>query len=489
MKDWTSLTYFCKPLLILSAVSLLGACSTNAATGRSQFAGLMSPDQELQVGASEHDKIVKQFGLYKDPKLQAYVDKIGARVSKQTERPDVQYKFFILDSPIVNAFALPGGYIYISRGLLALANSEAEVAGVLSHEIGHVTGRHSAERYSHGVLTSIGAAVISAAVDSSGVSQALSVGGNLYMSSYSRSQENEADSLGIRYLSRGGYDTKAMSSFLHEMQNQSALDKRAKGQSGSDYNYFSTHPATADRVAKTMQESKQYPAGGDWDKQEHLKMIEGLPYGDSAEQGFTKGQSFYHPDIGFTFTAPNGFEIVNQPSQVVAVSRSTGAAMIFDLASSKGIADPVTYMSQIWLEGKRNDLKVEQTTVNGMKTAMAAFNGQVNGKAATIRLMAIQWSPERYARFQIAVPNGASSAMVEDMKRASYSLRRLSDKEKASLKPNRIHIVAAKSGDTVGSLARKQAFTELSEERFRVLNGLAPAEQVKAGEIYKLVVN
>ena len=257
IKDWTLSKKICKPLLMCSAIALLAGCSTNAATGRTQFAGLMSPQQETQVGASEHEKIVKQFGLYKNSKLQSYVTEIGKRVSVNTERADVQYKFFVLDSPIVNAFALPGGYVYISRGLMALSNSEAELAGVLAHEIGHVTARHSAERYSHGVVTSLGAAVIAAAVDSTGVSQALGLGSNLYMSSYSRSQENEADSLGIRYLSKGGYEPKAMSSFLNAMQNQSAVDSKAKGEKSGGANYFSTHPATADRVAKTRNESAQ----------------------------------------------------------------------------------------------------------------------------------------------------------------------------------------------------------------------------------------
>ncbi|MCB1531479.1 MAG: M48 family metalloprotease [Alphaproteobacteria bacterium] len=487
-QECTLLRRIYKPLLLSASVLSLAACSTNAATGRSQFAGLMSPQQEKQVGASEHENIVKQYGLYKDAKLQAYVDSVGARIAKDTERSDVQYKFFIIDSPIVNAFALPGGYVYVSRGLLALANSEAELAGVMAHEVGHVTARHSAERYSHGVVTSLGAAVLSAAVGKQGVSQALSVGGNLYMSSYSRSQENEADSLGIRYLSRGSYDPRAMSFFLSSLQAQSALDSAISGDA-QGFSYFSTHPATSDRVAKTQGEATQFPPGGDWGREKHFDMISGMTYGDSAEQGFARGNTFYHPSMRFAFDVPNGFEIVNQPTQVIAASKSTGAIMAFDLVSSQGFSDPSAYLTQQWLKGEGDIRGLQKITVNGMKGATAEFSGTVNNRAATIRLIAIQWSADKYARFQIAIPQGSSASLVEALKTASYSFRRLSEKEAGALKPDHIRIVTAKAGDTLSSLAAKQSFPSHREEHFRVLNGLKPGEAVQAGGVYKIVTH
>lgn len=480
---------FYKPLLMWAALLSLVACSTNPATGRNQFAGFMSPQQELQVGASEHENIVKEFGLYDSPTIKAYVNEIGARIAKDTERPDIKYKFFVLDSPIVNAFALPGGYVYISRGLLALANSEAEVAGVLAHEVGHITARHSAERYSHGVVTSLGAAIASAAIGSQAASQALSLGGNLYMSSYSRSQENESDSLGIRYLARAGYDTRAMSSFLAAMQAQSALDKKIKGKKGTDLSYFSTHPATANRVEKTREETEQFAPGGTWGRDNHFNKISGITYGDSAKQGFARGSTFYHPYMRFAFTAPDGFEIVNQPSQVLAVSKPTGAVMAFDFAGSQGFSDPSRYLSEQWIKGQQNIRGLQKVTVNGMPAATAEFSGKVNNRPATIRLVAVKWSDDRYARFQIAMPDGTASNIIEGMKRASYSLRRLSSTEAKAIQPDHIKIVTAKPGDTVATLARKQVFKERQEERFRVLNGLNLSEQIQAGGRYKIVSN
>lgn len=487
---WTFLPRFIKLLFVMVvSAGLLGGCSTNPATGKSQFTGLMSPQQEVSVGAQEHEKIEQQFGFYDNPAVVAYVREIGARVSQKTERSDVQYKFYVLDSPIVNAFVLPGGYVYVSRGLLALANNEAELAAVLSHEIGHITGRHSAERYSTGVLTSLGAAVISAAVDNSTLSQALGLGSNLYLSSYSRGQENEADTLGLRYMTRGGYDARAMSTFLNSLQQQTALESRIEGKSGAPaFSYLSTHPATSERVNKTMAEAGQYPQGGNVNHERYLGAVDGMIYGDSAKQGFARDQIFYHPEIGFTFTAPNGFQIVNQPGQVVAVSQQAGSVIVFDMVGHGGVSDPYTFLTQKWMQ-KESVGAPERITINGMNAATASFPGSVDGRPVTIRLVAIQWSDKTMARFQIAIPQNAGAGLVDALKKTTYSFRKLSAQEKQNLKPYTLDVVTAGSGDTVASLARRQPYTSLQEERFRVLNGMAPGEGVQAGRKYKIVVD
>lgn len=469
---------------LLLAVAPLAACSTNPATGKTQFAGLMSPSQELQVGASEHEKVIQQFGEYEDANVQNYVREIGRKVTQETERPEVEYKFFVIDSPIVNAFALPGGYIYVSRGLLALANSEAELAAVIAHETGHITARHSAERYSHGVLASLGAAVISTAVGSDGVSQALGVGSNLYLSSYSRGQENEADSLGLRYMTRGGYDANAMSSFLSSLQNQSELDSRIEGRNSSAVSYFSTHPATTERVTLTSSQAGGYPPGGEVGTEKHLSVVNGLIYGDSPDQGFIRGQSFLHPGMGFGFDVPAGFTLHNQPSQVVATSAS-GGVIVFDMATNNASADAFAYLTQAWLQDEVQG--AERISVNGMNAATAQFPGTVNGAPVNVRVIAVQWGPNHFARFQLAIPKNASAAMIEDLKKSSYSFHRLSDSEKQGLKPYRVHVVTASGGDTVGSLAARQPFDKMNEERFRVLNGLAAGQNVVAGKQYKII--
>ena len=472
-------------LIVIFLSLVLGACSTNPATGKNQFTGLMPAAQEEQIGASEHQKIIAQFGLYNEPGLQSYVSQVGAKLARNTERPDVNYKFFVLDSPIVNAMALPGGYVYISRGILALANNEAEMAAVMAHEIGHVTARHSAERYSHGVVTSLGAAVLSAALDSGGASQALGVGSNLYMSSYSRGQESEADSLGMRYMTRAGYDPSAMTAFLTSMQNESALES---GGSGNSFNYFSTHPATPQRVAQSRQEEQKYPRGGETNRDTYLSQINGMTYGDSIDQGIIRGRSFYHPVMGFTFTVPQGFKIVNQPDKVAAISEQTGAVIIFDMVRRSPGVSAQDYVERGWMKDA-NIGASEATSVNGRNAATVGFNGAVNGKPMNIRLMAIEWSPGQFARFQIAIPQNASSGLVNDLKRASYSLRSLDDSERTSIKPYQVHTVIAGPSHSVENLAASMPQADRKVERFRVMNGLNTGENITAGQRYKIIVS
>ncbi len=464
----------------------LAACSTNPATGQSQFTALMSPAQENEVGAQEHEKVIAQFGLYENKAVQDYVSAVGRKVVVDTERPDVEYKFFVIDSPIVNAFALPGGYIYVSRGLLALANNEAELASVLGHEAGHITGRHSAERYSRSVVTSLGTSILSAAIGQAGVSQALGLGSDLYLKSYSRSQENEADTLGIRYMSRAGYDPHASTAFLQSLQDESALDAKIKGDGAPEASYFSTHPATADRVEKTRAEVANLPAGV-VNRDEYLQHINGMVYGDSSRQGFARGQDFYHPGFGFTFKAPQGYEIVNTSNEVVMVSKK-GAAAIFDMAGRENGMDALTYMTQVWMVNEKNLKSPERIKINGMNAAAAGFSGTVNGQLATIRLVAIEWSPGLFARFQIAIPSGTSAEMVDDLKRTTYSFRAMSAEEKRDVRPYTIQLIEASGRDTAASLARKMPFSDFQLERFSVLNGLPVGAAIEPGRRYKIIM-
>ncbi len=487
MKSFGNLTH--KVLLPVAALVMLAACSVNPATGEQQFTAFMSPAQEQQVGAQEHNKIIRTFGVYEDQSFNAYVNQIGQKVAQNTERGDVNYTFTVLDTQMVNAFALPGGYIYVSRGLMAQANSEAELAAVIAHEIAHVTARHSAERYSQGVLTTLGAGLISAATDSSLASQAAGIGSNLYIKSYSRSQEHQADELGVRYLHRAGYSTEAMAQFLANLQQHSAFEARlsGRGQPGGVFNYFSTHPETGDRVQQSVSHTRDFPPNaGVVNRDGYLQRLDGVTYGYSAKHGFVRGNDFWHPDMGFTFSVPDDFTISNQPTQVLATSRS-GAAIIFDAGGAPSAVDPYNYLTQVWMQGEPLQ-NAERITINGMQAASAAFTGNVNGRPMTVRLVAIQWAPDRFFRFQMAIPQGAGQALVEDLKRTTYSFRRMTASEKQSIRPYRLDIVTAGAGDTVASLARRMAFDDLKEERFRVLNNLSAGEQVRAGQLYKVVV-
>lgn len=480
---WTVL----KPISKYSfmAVIFLAACSTNPATGDRQFTALLPASSEAQVGAQEHSKVEAQFGKFMTGPIADYVNRIGQKVAANTERSDVQYKFYVIDSPMVNAFALPGGYIYISRGLLTLANSEAELAAVIGHEIGHVTARHAAERMSQGTIVGLGAAVLGAASGNQAIGQAASTGANLYLSSYSRGQEHQSDELGVRYLSRAGYNPQAMADFLQSLDAQSKLDAKQAGKNGSGFNYFSTHPLTAERVQQARAEASNFPANATDNRPAFLRMINGLTYGDSADQGFARGNRFYHPPLGFTFTVPSGSQISNGATQVVA-NHPNGTVVIFDVAKSQ--SDPMTYLRQSWLKGEAA-AQVENITVNGMRGATAAFSGSVQGRPVTVRLVAIEWKAGEIYRFQMAIPKGVSNAFITELKETTYSLRRMTDVEKNSVKPKRLIVLEARAGETIQSMAAKMDLEGNREEQFLVLNGMNPSDRIIAGQPYKIVID
>ncbi len=476
---------FLKPLFTLLALAVV-ACTVNPATGEKQFTGLMPEGQESSIGASEHQKVHETYGDFIEGPIADYVNRIGQKVAKGTERPDVQYKFHVIDSPIVNAFAVPGGYIYVSRGLLALANSESEMAGVIAHEIGHITARHAASRMSQGVLAGLGASVISVLTGSNAVGQIANVGSDLYIKSYSRGQEDQADQLGVRYLARAGYDPNSMASFLASLDAQTRLDKRLAGKSeGAGSNYFSTHPVTAERVKHAHAEAVGFPDGPRViNRDVYLSMINGLTYGDSEAQGFVRGDNFYHTKMGFTFHVPKGFAVDNSPSEVIA-AHPNGSVLIMDAGRDDQGRDPLSYITDNWMKGKSAQ-SPQSITINGLRAATGAFAGSANGNPVLIRVVAIEWKPSQFFRFQMAIPQGADTQTVEELKRTTYSFRAMSEQERAAIHPLKVRTFAAQAGMSVASAAAKMDFSDYKEERFRVLNGLGNGNLVP-GQIYKVI--
>lgn len=479
-----------KTFLIVQCLLIggLSACSTNPATGEKQFTALMPPSQEAAVGAAEHEKVEAQFGKFMTGPIATYVNEVGQRVARNTERSDVQYKFYVIDSPVVNAFAIPGGYVYVTRGLMSLANNEAELAGVLAHEIGHITGRHSAARASQGTIVGLGAAIASAVIGNSAVSQLASVGSDLYIKSYSRGQESEADTLGVRYLDRAGYDTRALATFLSSLQMETALQAKISGKDGNVPEYFSTHPLTQDRVVQANAESAKYPAGSaELNRNSYLARLDGLTYGDSPDQGFVRGNTFYHPELGLKFSVPDGCPIQNMPQQVVAQCRD-GSIIAFDAVGDSQRRDPYTLLTQIWAQGKQLD-NPENITVNGKRGATGGANGTVNGQSMRLQLVVVEWEPGKYYRFTMALPSGASAATVDALKRTTYSLAPLSASEASSLRPPRIKVFTASGGDTVQSIAARIPLPDYKVERIQVLNGLNPTQSLVAGQKYKTIAD
>ena len=468
---------------------VLAGCTVNPATGDRQFTAFMSPDQEVRIGAAEHEKIMQLFGgSVKDQQVVNYVESIGKDSVPYTERPEVDSKFYVLDSPVVNAFALPGGYVYVSRGLVGLANTEAQLASVVGHEIGHITGRHSAERYSQSILASLGTSVLGAAVDTPGATDLARLGSQLYLSSYSREQENQADDLGIRYIARAGYDPLAASRFLTSLKRQADLTAKMKGKEGQGgFGFFATHPKTENRVQDASNIALATQASARRvNRDKHLNVIDGMIYGNSPEQGFAVGDRFVHPKLGITFTVPEDFEFINNPAEVLAVSENDGI-IIFDGAPNSGDVDTHTYLTRIWM-GDETLQNVETIDINGKEAVTASFRGTVRGKSSNIRVVAIRWSQKRFYRFIMAIPQAASEDVLQGYKRTTYSFRELTAQDKRDYQPRRIKVITAQPDDTVNALAARQAFEDFSEDWFRVLNGMEPQEDLKTGERYKLVI-
>lgn len=486
-----------RPLRQLAAAALLLAgfilagCTTNPATGESSFTGFMSTSEENRIGQQSHPEILKEFGgAYGTPQLQGYIQTLGTSLAANSERKDVKYTFTVLDSPIVNAFAVPGGYIYITRGLLALANNEAEVAGVLSHEIGHIVARHSAQRYSEGMLAQIGVIGLGILTGSQGLTNLAGYGAQAWLQSYSRDQEFQADQLGVRYLSRASYDPQAMAAFLQSLEDDAKLEATIEGhpETADQFNIMQTHPRTTDRVERAIQEAKATTPVPDpkLERDVYLDHIDGILYGDDPKEGVIHGRQFSHADLRLAFTAPQGFQLANS-SDAVQGKGPNSTAMIFDggrLANTGSMSD---YISNVWAAKIRLQ-SLESMTVNGMEAATATASGNTDSGPVFLRLVAIRYDASTIYRFIFLSPTQNAGAADAGFRQAAASFRKLSASEAAQIKPLRVRVVTVKPGDSVSSLARSMAFDDYQEQRFRVLNGLAANDTLVAGQRVKLIV-
>ncbi|HEX6141949.1 MAG TPA: M48 family metalloprotease [Geminicoccaceae bacterium] len=488
--------------LLLPGLGLLPACSqvTNPATGEREYTA-MSPAQEAEIGAEQHPLILQQFGgEYPDPELQAYVDEVGSRLAAASELPDLDFTFTLLNSDVANAFALPGGYVYITRGILTLAENEAEVAGVLGHEIGHVTGRHSAQRQTQaqtagilGTLGTVAAAILFGQTGAELAQQAAGIGAQAYVASYSRDQELEADTLGIRYLKGAGYDPTAMATFLEKLDALSGLERAIAGQEGDPASsWFATHPRTLDRVEDAIA-AVEGGADGRIARQAHLARIDGMVYGPDPSQGFVEGDTFVHPELGFAFEPPPGFQIQNTPSAVLGKDRE-GRLMIFTLARTEG-RDLTSYVAGPGLREIAQQFQAEVSAprgvqtfrVNGLPAASASATLRKNGGTGDIGLAAVDAGSAAY-RFVFLTSGNMSREAARAFQQTVQSFRTLSREEAAAYQPRRIQVVRAEGGRDVDAYVRRMDVEAAPAERFQVLNRLALQDGLSPGEEIKLIV-
>jgi predicted Zn-dependent protease len=473
----------------------LAGCSVNPATGEQSFTGFMSPKDEARIGAEEHPKALRQFGgVYKERDLDAYVRRVGESLAAVSDRPDIRFTITLLNSDVVNAFALPGGYVYVTRGILALAENEAEIAGVLAHEIGHIVARHSAQRYSGAVATNLGLAILGIGAQVVGAPPGIGeLSGTLaqgYLMKFSREQELESDMLGVCYLVRAGYDPNAMTSFFRKLKAHSALQAKISGRKDADnFDIMATHPRTTDRIAQAINLARTAPVSRPRvARKTYLNHIDGMLFGDDPKQGVIKGRTFVHPDLRFSFTVPNGFVLQNGASQVGAKG-PLGALIVFDIARNAMASDTKTlnnYLAYTWGKGLRL-INVERITINGLEAVTAEARVNASGGARDLRLIAIRGEGDRIYRLRFLTPPQLTGKLAADLQRTTNSFRRLSVAQAAAVKPLRVRIVNVGSARQIAGLVKRMPFDKYDRQWFETLNGLAAGQIPLAGNLAKVV--
>jgi len=483
-------------VLAVAGASSIALIGTDSMAPRAEALAMQAQSitaQEKQQGAEAHPKLLEEFGgAYQVPQT-GYVVQIGKNIAVQSGLGNARDDFTVtlLNSPVNNAFAIPGGYVYVTRQLLALMNDEAELAGVLGHEVGHVAARHSEKRQKAaqrnsiiGLLGQIGAAVLlgDGAAGQLG-QQIFGTGSQLLTLKYSRKQEEQADDLGVRYLSQAGYDPQALSSMLGSLAAQQAIDARAQGgDARSVPEWASTHPDPARRVARAASVARTF-SGTTRNRDVFLTRLDGLLYGDDPKQGVVQGREFLHPELGLKFAVPQGFAMQNGTTAVTINGQSAQAQ--FTIGRFSG--DLSRYVDQAFAAiagNQRVDYgQIERTTVNGLPAAYATARVSANRQLVDVTVFAYQFASDRAYHFVALTPAGQGGVFAP----MYQSVRRLAGAEAAQIKPRRVRIVTVQRGDTIQRLAARMAYDELKAERFMALNGLSSSSAITPGQKVKIV--
>ena len=483
----------------LKTLALLSAAIPFALTGCATMGGAI-PDpsapisqSEAQQGAEAHPQIMQEFGGPMTGPYAAYVEQVGKNIAMQSGLGNARDSFTVslLNSSVNNAFAIPGGYVYTTRQLVTLMNNEAELAAVLGHEVGHVAARHSQRRQAkatqNSLLGAAGAILSGILLGNSGlgqqISQGLLQGSQLLTLKFSRSQELEADKLGVQYLNTAGYDPHAMATVLQSLAMQNALDASLQGrQNATVPEWASTHPDPAGRVQNAL--SLAGAGTGVTNRDTFLARIDGLTYGDDPAQGVIEGNQFIHPELRLSFAAPNGFYMVNG-TRAVSITGQSGQGQLTTAPYSGNLE---SYVRQVFAGLSENQQlapqSIQRTTVNGLPAAYGTARVNSEGSQVDVVVFAYEFSNSQAYHF-LTISQAGRSEVFSPM---FNSMRRISANEAAQVVPRVLDVVTVGSGDTVQSLASRMAYSTAQEQRFRVLNGLSSGETVRPGQKVKIVV-
>jgi predicted Zn-dependent protease len=476
-----------KRLIPAALLAFVTACATNPVTGQRQFT-LMSEAQEIGIGRESDPQIKAEMGIYNDPELQKYVSDIGMRLARLSERPNLPWQFTVVDQPAVNAFAVPGGFIYLTRGILPFLADEAELAGVLGHEIGHVTARHSAQQYTRalgGQLLLTGVGVFVPAARPFGQISETALG--LLFLKHGRDDELQSDQLGAKYEIAGGWDPEGVPGMLSTL---GRLNEAAGERKGIP-NFLSTHPEPLARVKEiqpTIQQLKAAQPGKlVTDRDALLRRIDGVIYGDNPEQGITRGSTFLHPPLRFRLDFPDQWQIANSPQQVVAKAPNADVFLVLQVVTKPlGGSVQEIALANMQQAGFRA-VQGERATIDGLEAFIGGYQGTIEGLGPVYsRAAHIAYDGKIYLIAGIVSADifaQADPAFTATIR----SFRRLSASEAESIRPNRVDLHVVRPGDTWAALAERSRGA-ISAETLAVMNQHAPGSQPAVGARVKIVV-
>jgi len=440
-------------------------------------------NRQTEIAREQHPKILATYGgEYSNETLERMVAKVVGNLTTVAGNPSQLYRITILNSPNVNAFALPGGYLYVTRGLLALANDSAELAAVLAHEMGHVTSNHGIQRQQAEEADDVAVRVVNDVLGDPNLQKAVEIRSKLSLAQFSRNQELEADVIGIRSSGQAGFDPYAAARFLQSMAAFSGF-RSVTGANDASLDFLASHPNTPQRIELALRHARAFgqPGVGTRDRDSYLAGIDGLLFGDTPEEGFVRGHTFLHPGLGVSFSVPQGFIIDNSTAAVTA-SGPGDMAIRFDGVQIPATASLTDYLRSGWVAGL-DDASVQQTTINGNEAATAKAQAD-NWK---FDVTVIRAGGQVY-RLLTAAPI-ASTSLDTVASSVGGSFRVLSERERASLKPLRIKVITVGRRDSVESLASRMVGVDRQQELFRVLNALGPTDTVAAGDKVKIVTD
>lgn len=474
---WALALLLITPLVAVTMMS----CASNLATGERHI-NLISEAQEIEMGREADAQVIASLGLYPDSALQRYVQDLGARLARKSERPNLPWTFRVIDDPAVNAFALPGGFIYATRGLMAHVMNEAQLSAVLGHEIGHVTAQHSVHRMSEQQLTQLGLGVgMMIKPDLQRYGDYVNAGLGLLSLKFSRDDENEADHLGFRYMVRAEEDPREMIE-VFDMLNRVTL---ASG-GGSVPEWLATHPTPTNRGEKLQKELDTLsanPATMTLNQNGYLRLLEGVVFGMDPRQGYFRDNRFFHPELEFEFSFPNGWKTANLRKGVVAVSENQEAVIQVTLAQESSAAEAArVFFQQDGLQSERQ----EATTINGLPTVSARFVAQdgeqtLRGRAMFVDLEGNTYQLLGYATEQLW--SGYEGVTTDALR----SFRHVIDPAILAIQPMRLTILTVNQRVSLEQLARQEN-TPVLVELLAILNQTTTSAQFNAGDRVKMVI-